>query len=350
MAVATDGKISGYRITEATIRSRAQLSYSQVAQLIDGGDTSADYAAMVNTLAELASAMRQHRDSHHIIVKDRPEFRLILNAQGKIERIEPQLKTSAHPLVEECMVAANRCAADMLGQQGLFNCHRGFRPERLRDASKLAEEQLQLSELDLSTPQAYQQVMKAAASLKDAELPVQSVLSRLLERGRLSAELAPHFGMGLAGYTSFTSPIRRFADFIVHRLIKALLKQQDPDYPSQQQLDELQLNLDKSRQARQQMEQWLKCQYLQNQLGNKASGVISQINSRGFTVRLDDNGIEGFVETRSLGKKFSFDPMRLKLNSDDASLQLDMPVKVVIKEVDCAQRSIHFTLDTEPAA
>lgn len=349
MTIAADGEISDYSISAARIRSRTRLSYQQVAQFIDGSDADIDCEATVTQVAAAAVALRQHRDAHHIIVKDRPEFSLVLNDQGKIEHIEPQQKNSAHRLVEECMVAANRCAADMLGQQGVFNCHRGFRPERLRDAAKLAEEQLGLRDLDFSTPQDYQKLMKAAASHKDSELPVQSVLSRLLERGRLSAELAPHFGMGLGGYTSFTSPIRRFSDFIVHRLIKALLTQQKPELPSQKQLDELQLSLDKSRQARQQMEQWLKCQYLQSQQGSKAPGTISQINSRGFTVRLDDNGIEGFVETRSLGKKFSFDPMRLKLNSEDLSLQLDLPVTILIKEVDCDQRSIQFALDTEQA-
>ena len=78
--------------------------------------------------------------------------------------------------------------------------------------------------------------------------------------------------------------------------------------------------------------------------GNTASGIISQINSRGFTVRLEDNGIEGFVETRTLNKKFSFDPMRLKLNSESLSLQLDMAVKVIIHEIDNEQRSIRFKL------
>ena len=92
------------------------------------------------------------------------------------------------------------------------------------------------------------------------------------------------------------------------------------------------------------MEQWLKCQFLQEQKGNTASGVIAQINSRGFTVRLDENGIEGFIETRTLNKKFSFDPMRLKLNSEDLSLQLDMAVEVIIQEIDNEQRSIRFSL------
>ena len=92
------------------------------------------------------------------------------------------------------------------------------------------------------------------------------------------------------------------------------------------------------------MEQWLKCQFLQDQKGNTASGIISQINSRGFTVQLNGTGIEGFVETRSLNKKFSFDPMRLKLNSEDLSLQLDMPVEVVIQDIDSEQRTIRFSL------
>lgn len=343
MTISAQGDISDYRIFEALVCSQAKLDYQNVARFIDGDEQAIDCSDTLTTLATAAQALRQRRASEHIIVDDRPEYRMTLNPQGKIASIEQQLKNSAHRLVEECMVAANRCAADMLGQQGVFNSHRGFRPERIRDAAKLAEEQLGITDLDLSTPEGYQQVMKAAALAK-SELPVKSVLSRLLERGRLSAALAPHHGMGLSCYTSFTSPIRRYSDLIVHRLIKAQLRQQTVNYPDQGQLDTLQQSLDSSRQASQQMEQWLKCQFLQDQQGKTASGVISQINSRGFTVRLADTGIEGFVETRSLNKKFSFDPMRLKLNNEALSLQLDMPVEVVITEVDSSQRSIRFTL------
>ena len=343
MAISLDGAISDYRIFEALICSQAKLSYQEVANFIDGNSDSIANNTTVSALTDAASAMRIRRQADHIIVGDRPDFSLTLNPQGKIEQIKPQQKNSAHLLVEECMVAANRCAADMLGPKGIFNSHRGFRPERLRDASKLAEEQLGITDIDLSTPEGYQHIMKAARE-NTAELPVASVLSRLLERGRLSAERAPHYGMGLASYTSFTSPIRRYSDFMVHRLIKAQLHQQAPDYPSQDQLDELQQALNNSRQASQQMEQWLKCQFIQEQKGNSARGVIAQINSRGFTVRLDDTGIEGFIETRTLNKKFSFDPMRLKLNSEELSLQLDMAVQVVIQEIDCERRSIRFGL------
>lgn len=343
MTISAEGNISDYRIIEALICSQAKLSYHDVANFIDGDSDSIANNTIITALAEAATALRKRREADHIIVGDRPEFRLTLNEQGKIEKITAHQKNNAHLLVEECMVAANRCAADMLGTQGLFNSHRGFRPERIRDATKLAEEQLGITDIDLVAPEGYQHIMKAARQ-HSGELPIGSVLSRLLERGRLSAERAPHYGMGLATYTSFTSPIRRYSDFLVHRLIKAQLHQQPINYPSQNQLDELQQALYSSRQACQQMEQWLKCQFLQDQKGSTASGVISQINSRGFTVRLDESGIEGFVETRTLNKKFSFDPMRLKLNSEDLSLQLDMAVAVIVQEIDSGQRSIRFSL------
>ncbi len=349
MTVSGQGLISEYRIVEATVQSQAKLSYHQVARFIDGEIDSIDCADTVTALAEAAQALRQQRESSHIVIEDRPEFRLILNPQGKIDRIEKQLKSSAHILVEECMVAANRCAAEMLGDKGLFNTHAGFRPERLPDAKKLAEEQLGITDIDVSEPAGYQQLMKAATG-KTTDIPVKSVLSRLLERGRLSALRLPHYGMGLPAYTSFTSPIRRYSDMLVHRLIKAQLQQQTIASPDQHSLDKLQLSLDNSRQARMQMEQWLKCQFLLPLQGSSAPGVISQINSRGFTVRLNDSGIEGFVESRSLNKKFSFDPMRLKLKSDDQVFQLDMSVSVVIETIDCDQRSIRFTVTDTVAA
>ena len=125
------------------------------------------------------------------------------------------------------MVAANRCAADFLGDQGLFNGHAGFRPERLEGIIKLVDEQLGLKDADFTELSQYQQLI---SGIKDEELnfPVRSVLSRMLERGKLNNQPKPHFGMGLERYTTFTSPIRKYTDLLVHRLIKNKLQNKEP--------------------------------------------------------------------------------------------------------------------------
>jgi len=343
------GKIISYKIIEAMISSKAKLSYRDVSAFLDQDGVDESLADCNNhkdtllALKALSAALRSQRQEHNLVIPNRQEYRLVLNAQRKIDHIEPIKKTSAHQLIEECMIAANRCAANMLDGQGIFISHPGFRSERLADVKKLAEEQLSLTDIDFSTPQGYQKLMKSIDDDK-LEFPLRPVLSRLLERSRLSAEVLPHYGMGLDKYTTFTSPIRKYSDLTVHRLLKSKIKLSKTAAVKAEDLAIMQQGQDNSRQARYQMEQWLKCQFMQPLIGQTFMGTISQINSNGFTVRLDDHLIEGFVETRLLQQKYSFDPMRLRLTSKSQTIELNQAIEVVVKEVDSNARSIRYTL------
>ncbi len=363
MQIDKSGNISHYQMKEAIICSRAKLSYSDVAQLLEG--TASDdnpcqaYADVLGVLKDLSTALLDYRREHCLVIPNRQDYRMLLNERRRLERIEPQTKTSAHQLIEECMVAANRCSANMLGEQGLFIVHPGFRSERMADVRKLAEEQLGLTDVDFSTPEGYRQLMKAIDD-EALDFPLRPVLSRLLERSRFSTTAQPHYGMGLAAYTTFTSPIRKFSDLLIHRIIKAKLHQeqkpqqeqnaQQPSIPAIEQdaVQALQQAQDNARQAKSQLEQWLKCQYMEERVGQTFEGTVSQINSNGFTVRINDLLVEGFVETRQLPEKYSFDPMRLKLTSKSRTIQLEQAISIVVQEVDCNRRSIRYTLPAAP--
>jgi VacB/RNase II family 3'-5' exoribonuclease len=356
MTISRAGEITNYKMQEAIVKSYAKLSYKDTELLLETGNSAneqiTEHAVVLNALNDLTQALKQHRAENHIVHDNRPEFRLVLNEQCKIETVLPITKTVANSLVEECMIAANRCASDFLSeqnnQQGVFISHAGFRKERLADAKKLAKEQLDIDDIDPASIDGYRQLMLSAEN-QTTELPLRSVLSRLLERSRLSSQAKPHFGMGLTSYTTFTSPIRKYSDFLTHRLIKAKLNDETIEQPSQEQLDQLQNQLDITRQARNQMEQWLKCQFMQPYINQKFKGQVSQINSNGFTVRLDELHIEGFVDTRLLKEKYSFDPMRLRLKSKDIQIELDQSIEVVVSEVDCKQKNIRFELVKKPA-
>lgn len=344
LRVAADGAIRSSEFCEAWVTSRARLSYTQVAAWLDERRSDADidaHSSNLDALAQVAAALLAHRRQHHLVIPGRPEFRLQLDRRMKLERVEEVSKTSAHQLVEECMVAVNRSAAAFMGDTGLFVEHPGFRPERLADVRKLAEEQLALTDVAFDTPAGYRQLLQAIDD--DAlDYPLRAVLSRLLERSRLSAAPKPHHGMGLDCYTTITSPIRKYQDLVAHRILKARLRQQSVPAPDNRLLEGLQASQDSARQARWQMEQWLKCQYMEALVGKTFDGVVTQINSNGYTVRLDEHLIEGFVETRQLPEKFSFDPMRLRLKSQGGVIELNQPVTVTVARVDSRQRSIQF--------
>jgi VacB/RNase II family 3'-5' exoribonuclease len=349
MNIRSDGSITDYTMTQAMIRTKNQLSYTEVANVIDGNEASphcSEHIETITTLNQLSQALRNNRKHNNLVIDGRTDYQFILNDQKKLARIEIKPKNTAHIIIEECMVAANRCAADLLGEHGVFISHTGFRKERLPDAHKLGQEQLGLTDIDAATPEGYRQLM---ASIDDdnTEFPLRSVLSRLLERSQLSTQRLPHYGMGLAFYTTFTSPIRKYTDFLVHKLIKAKLNGHTPQHPNQEQLDSLQQALGNARQARFHLEQWLKSQFAKGLIGQQLSGHVSQINSNGFTVRLDESLIEGFVETKPLEGKYSFDPMRLRLSNKAQTIELDQPIDVVVKAADSKERSIHFTLPNQ---
>lgn len=345
----SEGDIENYNIVEATVSSKAKLSYDDVSAFLDQRDNATALANcsahndVLTQLKELSDALLRNRKDKNLVIPNRPDLRLVLNAKGKMDRIELQHKNSASQVVEECMIAANRCVTQMLDDDAIFVSHPGFRPERVADVCKLAEEQLSLTDIDVTQPDGYRHIIK---SIDDdlLDFPLRAVLSRLLSRARLSNKRLPHFGMGLPSYTTFTSPIRKYTDLLVHRIIKEKLHGLPQTRYNDEQLEAIQQRQDNSRLARSQMEQWLKCQYIQPLVGQEFGGQVSQINSNGFTVRLDENLIEGFVETRTLPDKYSFDPMRLRLKSKKLTIELDQAISIVVKEVDGDQRSILFTL------
>ena len=354
LQVNNDGSLGDYSFHQAVIRSRGKLSYDLVSHLIEGREDDEIKAlpdAVANSLDQLhqtATALRKWRSEHALLSTDRPEFRLRLDENKRIRLIEPAVQNEAHRLVEECMVAANRCAADFLRQrgEGLFIQHPGLRDDRAENIRKLLESHApHLADLDASSAEGFKALMKQTEEL-EAEVPVKAIISRQLARAELGFEAAPHQGMGLAAYTTFTSPLRKFSDFYVHRLIKASLWDTPIKPLNAQQLEALQASQIRARQAANSLEAWLKSDYAKSLNEEPMAGTISRTVPSGFFVRLDCNGLEGFVSCRDLEGKFSFDPVTLRLvhNKNGRIFQLEQRVNVTFAGVDDERRQINFKL------
>ena len=354
LQVNNDGSVSDYRFRQAVIRSHGKLSYELVAQVLEGresDDTRAladGVATSLDQLHQAATALRRWREEHALLSSDRPEFRLRLDEHKRIRQIEPALQTEAHRLVEECMVAANRCAADFLSQQdsGLFITHPGLREDRLDNVrTLLGNFAPALADLDPAKAEDFRTLMQRSEGL-DAEVPVKAIVARQLARVELSFQPAPHQGMGLSAYTTFTSPLRKYSDFHVHRLIKAALWQQPVPALDADQLDALQRSQITARQAANSLENWLKCEFAPSLGDAELSGTIVRTIPAGFFVRLDSNGLEGFVSCKGLEGKYSFDPVTLRLvhNKNGRTFQLEQPVTVALAEVDLTRKQILFRL------
>jgi VacB/RNase II family 3'-5' exoribonuclease len=357
IAIDAIGVITQFEFFEAKVRSQAKLNYTDVAAALTDTSHPIEARDALEKLLDVAQRLRAQRARDHLLMPDRPDYRLVLDDNGNIAHIERHEKNLAQLIVEECMVAANRCAADFLQDEpALFVAHGGFRSERREPIAQLLAAQAPETGLaekagnDTTQLPQYIDLIQALDRVPADGPPLRAVLSRWLERSRLVTAAAPHFGMGLPRYTTFTSPIRKYSDFLVHRAIKAKLHDKKPAALNTEQLAQLQERLDRGRQASQLAEQWLKCMYLQ-QLPAKTTltGTIAHINSSGFTVRLDETGIEGFVDTRQLPEKYSFDANTLRLSTGTRIYQLEQPIEVTISAIDVKKRSINFAMIAEQA-
>ncbi|RMF15924.1 MAG: VacB/RNase II family 3'-5' exoribonuclease [Gammaproteobacteria bacterium] len=352
LQVKPDGQISDFRLCEAVIHSRAKLAYSDVAGLMAEGAEHVDTDSL-KALEAVRQALNNYRDNHALVAEDRQDYRLILNEAGKIDHIERRDSLDAHNLVEEAMIATNRCAARFLREKGLtgpFITHAGFRPERLDAMDQIRREQLgDDARFDLTDWKGFKAFLQALDE-KDSELPLRGIATRSLARSLLSPEAAPHFGMGLALYTTFTSPLRKYNDLLVHRQIKAVLHGQKPQKVRERDCEHLQEALRLGRQAVNETEQWLKCQYMADQDGALGRGRIVHVNGAGFQVRLDNTGVEGFVHLGEEDEKFSFDPVYLTQKSATRTFMLDQTVMVEVAGVDWDRRQVKFRLTDDRAA
>lgn len=354
LQVNNDGSLGNYSFHLAVIRSRGKLSYELVSNLLEGRDDDEiralpeEVSNSLDQLHQAAIALRKWREEHALLNQDRPEFRLRLDENKRIRQIDPAVQNEAHRLVEECMVAANRSAADFLRQQsnGLFIRHPGVRDDRSDNIRALLESYApSLSELDTGSAEGFRELMKLSGNV-DAEVPVKSIISRQLARAELGFEAAPHQGMGLEAYTTFTSPLRKFSDFYVHRLIKSSLWDSPLKPLNQEQLEALQASQIRARRAANSLEAWLKSDYAKTLGDAPLEGTINRTTPAGFFVRLDSNGLEGFVSCKDLDGRFRFDPVTLRLEHtrNGRIFQLEQRVTVCFTGVDEERRQINFRL------
>lgn len=342
IAISDSGELGGFEFIEATVRSRAKLSYYAVDRYLNGQfDELMSHATPLESLYQVYRALRGRREENDLVMEDRQEFRWILNENKQIESIEPSEKLLSQKLVEECMVAANRCAARFLTEHqatGPFVSHPGFRADRLDEVRKfLSMHAPELTELDPGTLAGYRDIMRGLAATEKS-LPLRSMVNRLLTRADLATEPSMHMGMALPSYTNCTSPLRKYVDFLAHLQIKAILGGAAARLVDESMLSELKERLAASRAATFEAERWLASNYLRKLTRENPAMVfnatITHVTSGGFTARLDDSGLVGFVDLRKDPEKFSYDKWTASLTSTTRRFQLNQSVQLNFCAVD----------------
>jgi len=335
MTVSEDGQVGEYSFIKATVCSKAKLSYAAVDRYVTGSnDELIAWANPLEVLVQAYKALRRHRENNELVMEDRRDYRWHLGEDKQIEHIEASEKMASQHLVEECMIAANRCAAHFLAMAdapGPFVVHAGFKKDRIQEARDFLTQHLpEIADAPLETLAGYQHVLKALSSSTN-ELPLRAMVNRLLARAELSRTPAEHMGMALQAYTNFTSPLRKYLDFLVHRQIKAVLAGSPDQRLTDEELKATSRAVARCRDATQAAERWLAANYLQKLATTgqqRFKATVSHITSAGFNVKLDETGLEGVVDLRKDPEKFSFDKWTASLTSTTRRFRLQQAVEV----------------------
>jgi len=359
MTVSKAGRIGTFRFYNAVFRSHARLTYTRVAKLLYGLETDAPdvpeaLAPHLRCLDEVFRSLLKARQQRGAIDFESIETELDFDDHGKISAIRPVVRNDAHRLIEECMLAANVCAALFLeGREHrlLYRVHEGPTPEKLDTVRQfLAGFGLQLGGGDKPQAKEYARLIEAIRGRPDRPL-LQTVMLRSLQQARYSPDNEGHFGLAYPAYTHFTSPIRRYPDLLTHRAIKAALAEETYD-PGDWRLLGEQASLAERRadEASRDVMQWLKCYYMKDHVNEAFDGVISGVTGFGIFVTLDEFFVEGLVHISELGNDYyHFDPIRQELRGERGyrAYRLAAKVRVLIAHVDLELARIEFRLVDE---
>ena len=288
---------------------------------------------------------------------DTIELALEFDPHGKIDAIVPVARNDAHRLIEECMLAANVCTATYLlahKHAALFRVHEGPTPEKLVALKEfLASSGLSLAGGEDPQPADYAALLDRIRDRPDFNL-LQTVLLRSLQQAVYSPDNAGHFGLGYDAYTHFTSPIRRYPDLLVHRCVKACLAG-DRYRPGSATWTELGVHCSlterRADDATRDVENWLKCYYMQDHIGETFAGTVSGVTHFGLFVTLDGLNIDGLVHVTELGRDyFHFDPIHHSLIGERGGKAWRLADRLTVKvaRVDLEQTKIDFVLADMP--
>ena len=343
MAISADGKVTRYEFYAAVFRSKARLTYTGVWDSLSKGSPTPE----LKTLHEVFKALSQERNRRGAIDFETVETKMVFDDKGKILRIVPEPRNEAHRLIEECMLAANVCAGDFISgrkQPVLYRVHDVPAPEKvtaLRDF--LAELGLVLPGGEKPEPKDYAQILEKIKSRPDFLL-LQTILLRSLKQAVYTPENVGHFGLAFDAYVHFTSPIRRYPDLLVHRTIKALLANQKYaglDWEETgRHCSETERRADD---ASRDVENWLKCYFMQDHVGETFEGRVTGVTSFGLFVMLDGYFVDGLVHISELGRDyFRFEPTRHMLLGERTGKRYRLAdrLKVKLVRVDLETRKI----------
>ena len=361
MVVDANGQLTSHQFHHGVMNSHARLTYTEVAAMLVDIDATlrSQYKAVLpglETMYGLYKAMLSARHQRGAIDFELTETQFLFDSNRKIDAIVPRERNDAHRLIEEFMVAANVSAAQFLLSHklpALYRVHETPSAEKLSGLREfLSELGLSLGGGDDPSPSDYAALLSAAHQRQDAHL-LQTVMLRSMKQAMYHPDNVGHFGLALEAYAHFTSPIRRYPDLLVHRAICHLINNKKVNkwtYSHEEMVqlgDHCSMASRRADEATRDVSDWLKCEFMQEHVGESYDGIISGVTGFGLFVELSDIYIEGLVHITALKNDYyEFDATGHRLTGERTKTvyRLADKVRVKVVRVDLDDKKIDLEL------
>jgi ribonuclease R len=353
-----DGNPTQHSLYESVIKSQARLTYRQVEDHLTGGSPLPEahnkVLGSLELLEEVYKRLAKRRGLRKSLDFDLPEPEVVLNITGHVENIYRAVRYTSHRLVEECMLLANEIVGEVLresGAGGIYRVHEQPTADRIKELNGL------LASLGYQVPVSaarsgpFRNVLEKARGT-GKERFLNTVILRSMMRAHYSPDPEGHFALALDDYAHFTSPIRRYADLEVHRVLKGILGYSQPYSPRDitalcEHISETEKTAEA---AHRDLLAWLRTKFMEDKVGQTFRGVVSAVTSFGFFVELEEFFIEGLVHLSALHDdyyRFHEDRLMLVGENTGTVFLIGDQVTVEVADVNLARRHVDFKLTGE---
>jgi len=355
MHISRDGEVRDYSFHNSVIHSKERMTYDDVQKIIDGDEAvAARYAALlpeIRKIDRLAGILQRRRQESGAIDFDLPEPMLTYNDAGDVTGIVKAIRHFSHRIVEEFMVLANEVVARHL--EGLqipciYRIHEEPDPAKVESFADLVSTFGLRFRPKRVRPAEFQRFISSIEGRPDERM-LSYLMLRSFKQAVYSARNVGHFGLASDAYTHFTSPIRRYPDLVVHRILKNAIARQQAAGLSRPQLEAIASESSErervAAQAERELFEWKKMLLMERHLGETFDAVVIAVSKEGFTVELIDQFVEGFVHIADLPDgQYRFDPAERVLASRNGKrrFRLGNRLKVQVARVDKLMRRAHF--------
>jgi ribonuclease R len=360
-----NGESRGIRFYASVIRSDERLTYTQVRKiLVDEEEESKrkfkHLLPSLELMADLSQELRRRRTERGAIDFDLPEPEVILNLQGETEDVIRAERNLAHQIIEELMIAANEAVAHFMEEKAspfIYRIHEPPKKEAVdefrRFISHLGNRSMRpdhrMKKGSNHSPKEFQRVLFEFKG-RPEERVVNEILLRSMKWAKYSAKNLGHFGLASDGYTHFTSPIRRYPDLIVHRLLKQVLSEKHVEISEEALANKADHLSDRERVAMEAEREILnryRVRFMRDKIGEEFEGIISGVAAFGFFVELKDIFVEGLVRVTSLHDDYyQYHEKNYCLVGERThkTFSIGDGIKVRVDRVDVERRHIDFGL------